>query len=184
MKLAARNIIRCPGCSIPRRSRATCCHARDSPETLLRPPPQPTQSASSCQQPPWRSWSTERSTRLAWQPSWYVAGRPGSFPSTNWSCAFTNWSHQLGPLRVSGLETTTPRHLDTSTRRPSCPSLRRLVARRGHTHAHSDGVRRFPLTVRSRCVGWSVTRTPLKAIETSCVSSRGSAARACHPRRE
>ena len=25
MKLAARNIIRCPGCSIPRRSRATCC---------------------------------------------------------------------------------------------------------------------------------------------------------------
>ena len=98
MKLTARNIIRCPGCSIPRRSRATCCHARDSPETLLRPPPQPTQPASSCQQPPWRSWSTERSTRLAWQPSWYVAGRPGSFPSTNWSCAFTNWSHQLGPL--------------------------------------------------------------------------------------
>ena len=59
---------------------------------------------------------------------------------------------------LSGLEANLARHLDSTIRRTFCLSPRRLVARRGHTHAHSDGVSRFPLTVRSRCVGWSVTR--------------------------
>ena len=81
---------------------------------------------------------------------------------------------------LSGLEANLARHLDSSTRRTFCLSPRRLVARRGHTHAHSDGMSRFPLTVLEVC--WMVGHpTPLKAIETSCVSSRGSTARACTP---
>ena len=84
---------------------------------------------------------------------------------------------------LSGLIPTLARHLDldTSAVLPlASPPRRKVWAARTRTAIESAGSR----SPCGRGVLDGRAPDPVKAIKTSCVSSRGSAARACHPRRE
>ena len=84
---------------------------------------------------------------------------------------------------LSGLKPTLARQLDldTSAVLPlASPPRRKVWAARTRTAIESAGSR----SPCGRGVLDGRAPDPVKAIKTSCVSSRGSAARACHPRRE
>eukprot|EP00964_Phaeocystis_antarctica_P094505 scaffold61218_cov56-Phaeocystis_antarctica.AAC.1 len=72
----------------------------------------------------------------------------------------------------------TPRHLDTSAVLPLASPPRR----KAWPHTRAQRWREQVPAHRAVEVCWMVGHpTPLKVIETSCVSSRGSTARACTP---